>query len=47
MTEDKAKEENPIVAVITEIRINQDKTQCPVPIPNDFGLFMDLILKDL
>ena len=36
-----------IAAVISEIKINQDETQCPEHIEDDFGLFPDLILNDL
>ncbi len=39
--------EDPIVAVIMEITINQDPVQFPDKIEDDFGLFSDLILEKL
>lgn len=41
-----SEEESPIVAVITQIRINQDISQFPC-IEDDFGLLVDLILREL
>ena len=40
-------EENPIVAVIPEITINQDRAQFPEEIEGGLGLFAELILERL
>ena len=43
----RSSEEDPIVAVIAEITINQDQTQFPDEIEDAFGLFANLILERL
>lgn len=44
---DRFAEEDPIVAIITEITINQDPVQFPDKIEDDFGLFSNLLLEEL
>ena len=39
-------EDNPIVAVISKIKINNDYDQCPDMEDNDFGMFCRIVLGE-
>ena len=45
--EEQYEDPEPICAVVTKLRINQDSNQHPEDIDNDFGVVADLLVKEL